>query len=129
MVSVPSPQVKLHDRATGTALLWVFILTLISLAMPRAAHAQVLYGSLTGNVTDQNSAVVAGAKVEAVNIGTGASQSAIADERGVYLFSNLQPGIYKVTITATSFKPVAQENVRIDVNTVRRFDASCKSAR
>lgn len=40
-------------------MLTIFIL---ALALPGAAGAQVLYGSLTGAVTDQTGAVVTGAK-------------------------------------------------------------------
>ena len=97
------------------------LLLLLALATPRGVDAQVLYGSLTGNVTDQSGAVVAGAKVEALNIATGVSTIIGADERGAYLFSSLQAGVYKVTITAQGFKALTQENVRIDANTTRRL--------
>ncbi len=46
------------------ALLGLFLL-------PLTASAQVLYGSLTGNVTDKTGAAVPNAKVEAVNAATG----------------------------------------------------------
>src|SRR5215510_12971216 len=104
-------------------LIPIALLTLLALAMPRGAGAQVLYGSLTGNVTDPTGAVVTGAKVEAQNIATGVSTVVNADERGAYLFSNLQVGVYKLTITAQNFKSLTQENVRIDANTTRRLDA------
>src|SRR5262245_15825887 len=99
------------------------LLLLLAIATPRGVNAQVLYGSLTGNVTDQSGAVVAGAKVEALNIGTGVSTSVVTDERGAYHFNNLQAGIYKVTVTSQTFKALAQDNVSIEVNKVRRLDA------
>ncbi|HEY9430358.1 MAG TPA: carboxypeptidase-like regulatory domain-containing protein, partial [Blastocatellia bacterium] len=99
------------------------LLLLVALATPRGVDAQVLYGSLTGNVTDPTGAAVAGAKVEALNIGTGVSTSIVTDERGAYIFSSLQAGLYKVTITSANFKALAQENVRIESNTIRRLDA------
>src|SRR5262245_61011139 len=99
------------------------LLLLLGVATPRGVDAQVLYGSLTGNVTDQTGAVVNGAKAEARNIATGVSTIISADERGSYLFSSLQAGVYKVTITAQGFKALTQENVRIDANTTRRLDA------
>jgi hypothetical protein len=104
-------------------LIQLALLTLLALATPRGVDAQVLYGSLTGNVTDPTGAVVAGAKVEALNIGTGVSTSIVTNERGAYLFNSLQAGLYKVTITSQTFKTLAQDNVRIEVNTVRRLDA------
>ena len=99
------------------------LLLLVALATPRGVDAQVLYGSLTGNVTDPTGAIVAGAKVEALNIGTGVSTSIVTDERGAYIFSSLQAGLYNVTITSANFKALAQENVRIESNTTRRLDA------
>jgi len=99
------------------------LLLLLAIATPRGVDAQVLYGSLTGNVTDQSGAVVAGARVEALNIGTGVSTGVVTDERGAYIFSSLQAGLYKVTITSANFKALAQENVRIEVNSIRRLDA------
>lgn len=78
-----------------------------------AARAQVLYGSLTGNVIDPSSAGIPNAKVEAVNGNTGATRSSMTDSAGVYLFSNLQPGPYKVTVTANGFQTTTEENVGV----------------
>jgi hypothetical protein len=96
--------------------------------MPRITAAQVLYGSLTGNITDQAGAVIQKAKVEALNIGTGISKITTTDDDGLYRFSDLQPGIYKVTIESVSFKTVTQENVRIDANAVRRLDVQLETS-
>src|SRR2546421_4984522 len=74
MSPTPSRQGRLHYPGTGIApLAWVFILALVSFA-PHAARAQVLYGSLTGNVTDQTGAAIAGARVEVLNPGTGVAK-------------------------------------------------------
>src|SRR5262249_50165578 len=79
--------------------------------------------SLTGNVTDPTGGIIAGAKVEALNIGTGVSTSVVTDERGVYVLSSLQAGVYKVTVTSANFKALAQDKVRIESNATRRIDA------
>jgi hypothetical protein len=92
------------------------------------APAQVLYGSLTGNVTDAADAAVPGAKVEVANTATGVTRQGTTDERGTYLFNDLQPGTYKVSITAASFRTVVQNSVPIDANTVRRIDARLQVA-
>src|SRR5689334_7408624 len=75
------------------------------------AHAQVLYGSLTGNVTDPSSAAIPGAKVEVLNAGTGIAKQVTTDNRGVFLYTDLQPGSYKITVSAPSFRTVVQENL------------------
>jgi len=102
---------------------FLMIAALILIVTSTLAMAQILYGSLTGNVIDQSGAVVSGAKVEALNVGTGIATNVTTDERGTYLFNNLQAGIYKVTITAPSFKVRVNGNVRVDANSVRRVDA------
>jgi len=98
------------------------LLLLLAIMTPRGVDAQVLYGSLTGTVTDPTGAVVAGAKVEALNTGTGISTSVVTNDKGIYTFNNLLPGLYKVTVTAQTFKALAQDNVRIDANSARRLD-------
>src|SRR5437667_6467510 len=91
-----------------------------------AAKAQVLYGVLTGNVTDPSSAAVPDAQVEALNTATGVSRQTTADSAGIYRFAELQPGIYKVTVSATNFGVLVAENVRVDANTTRRVDVQLR---
>jgi hypothetical protein len=99
------------------ALLWMF---------PGAVQAQILYGSLTGNVTDPSGAIVPAAKVQAVNVKTGVLREVTAKEGGAYLFTELLPGVYKVTFTAKGFAVATVENVQVDVNAVRRVDVQLK---
>jgi hypothetical protein len=90
--------------------------------------AQVLYGSLTGTVTDSSSAAVPNVKVEALNSGTGVSRTVVTDGAGTYAFNDLQPGPYRVTFTALSFRTVVQENVQILANNLRRADVQLQVA-
>src|SRR5687767_3828364 len=45
------------------------------------AAAQILYGSITGNVSDQTGAALASVTVEAANTGTGVVKTATTDDR------------------------------------------------
>ena len=90
--------------------------------------AQVLYGSLTGNVTDPSGAAVSGATVEALDIGKGVAQEAAADVNGIYRFVELLPGTYKVTISAPNFEMQVTLGVRVAANEVQRVDARLKIA-
>ena len=103
--------------------LMLLFAALAAFPMVSSLQAQTLYGSLTGNVTDSTGASVPNAKVEALNIGTGIAKQMMSDERGSYLFSDLQPGTYKVTISAPAFSSRVQEGVSILANTVVRADA------
>src|ERR1041384_4243600 len=112
----------LSALALRRSLVSAAFLVVFSSALP--LEAQVLYGSLTGNVTDATGSAVPTAKVEALNNATGVVRQVVTDERGVYLFSDLQPGQYKITISAPSFAVRNFEGVLIDANTLRRLDAA-----
>ena len=88
----------------------------------------MLYGSLTGSVTDPAGALVAGAKVQALNVDTGVAKESSTDEHGGYLFTDLQPGTYKVTITSASFGTFVQQGLRIEANSEKRADAQLQLA-
>src|SRR5438045_7211532 len=79
----------------------IAVVAMALLAVP--SSAQVLYGSLTGNVTDASGAAVPGVKVEVLNVATGSVKQGTSDDRGTYLFSDLQHGTYKVTVSAPAF--------------------------
>jgi len=91
-------------------------------------HAQVLYGSLTGNVTDPAGAAVPGVHVEAVNQGTNVKSETDTDVRGVYRFTNLQEGMYKITVTTKSFQTFVETNVQVQVSAIRRVDVQLQVA-
>ncbi len=92
------------------------------------SYAQILYGSLTGNVTDPGSAGVPAANVQATNVGTGVTRETKTDAAGVYTFNNLQSGTYKITLTAPGFKTLVADNIGIDANQVRRVDLGLQIA-
>ena len=102
----------------------LLLLVLTVLLVPAAAWAQVLYGSLVGNVTDPNGAAVSGAKIEVTNLATGSGSSVTTDDRGGYSLNDLQVGVYKVTISRASFKTTIREDIRIEANKTYRFDAA-----
>jgi hypothetical protein len=98
------------------------------LASQASLKAQVLYGSITGNVIDQSGLPMPSTKVEALNTGTGVAKEATTDAQGVFLFSDLQAGLYKVTISAPGFTAAVQTNVQLEANTQRRVDVSLRPA-
>lgn len=107
---------------------FLVVLLLLAAALPHPASAQVLYGSLTGNVTDQSGAAIPGAKVEVLNVNTNISKNTTTDDRGGYQFSDLQPGVYKLTITAGAFRASSIDDLRIEANNVRRLDAELQAS-
>ena len=89
-----------------------------------AANAQVLYGSITGVVTDASGGAVPGAQVTALNESTGVDRQSVTNERGVFVFNDLQRGSYSITINADGFQSVVHEGASVEANTVRRVDVT-----
>src|SRR3989442_12956924 len=58
--------------------------------------AQILYGSLIGNVKDSSEAPVAGARVTIRNKETGQSREAVTNDAGGYSFFDVASGTYDV---------------------------------
>jgi hypothetical protein len=78
-----------------------------------AAMGQVLKGSITGTAVDPNNAVIPGAAVKATNNNTGAVLKATTDSAGLFKFSLIPAGEYKVEITAPGFKTAVQNSVEV----------------
>jgi hypothetical protein len=83
-----------------------------------AAHAQVLYGSIVGTVTDPSNAAIAGAKVQATDMQKGITLEAVTNDAGFYRFSELLPGLWKVVVTSPGFNSAETDNIVLDANNV-----------
>src|SRR5271157_2984849 len=99
-------------RASGRALpvahrLAVFsILAVLASCVWLSAQNVVLTGALSGRVTDQSGAVVAGASVVVQNLDTGVKQSAETNHTGLYRFPVLMPGSYSIRASFKGFRDV-----------------------
>src|SRR5579864_4144433 len=72
------------------------------------AQTTVGSGSIQGTVTDPSGAVVSGAKVVVTNQGTGQSQTLTSNAAGAYSSGALDPGSYKVQVSAKGFSSVSE---------------------
>ncbi len=116
-------------RSSHQSLRWLIYasspLVLLFLAlMPQTGSAQVLYGSLTGRVTDLQGAVVPGATVAITHRETNQTRQAVTDASGGYDFATVAAGTYTVKISKSGFKSVTKENVAVTLNTITRADIS-----
>jgi len=96
----------------------------ISLFASSSTGAQVLYGSLTGVVTDSSGAVLPNATVKVTNVETAQEASLSANAVGSYTFSNLAPGTYDVAVQSPGFRTLTQRSLSITANTLRREDVT-----
>lgn len=91
-------------------------LALAVLLAPLAALGQSQTGSITGDVTDQDGAPIAGARV-VVRSPTqiGGDRSVTTDDNGHFVILNLTPGLFEVRASKTGLSPFRQENVRVSL--------------
>ncbi|HYE74966.1 MAG TPA: carboxypeptidase regulatory-like domain-containing protein, partial [Blastocatellia bacterium] len=97
---------------------WSIIL--LMLALPLLAQAQVLYGSITGNVTDASGDAVPGATVTVTNNQTNLSREVQTDNSGSFDVPTLQAGTYTIKVTASGFKTATKTDVVVTLNNVSR---------
>jgi hypothetical protein len=94
-----------------------------------SASAQVLYGSITGTVTDRSGAVIPNAAVTITNQGTGEVRTEKASAEGIYNFLDVLPGTYTLSVAQQgSFAGSAQKDVALIVNQQLRIDISLQPA-
>jgi carboxypeptidase family protein len=84
--------------------------------------AQTGTTGVTGQVTDQQGAIVVGAKVTLTAAGTDTGRVAETDENGHYQFLSLPPGAYRLTVEQTGFRTAVIERVDLLVSTTARLD-------
>ncbi len=81
-----------------------------------AAHAQVVYGSLTGTVTDTSGAAIAAAKVTAIHEATTTERKTQSGPDGTFLFSGLTPGAYTIVASQDGFTAFRRTGIVLSPN-------------
>lgn len=89
-----------------------------------AVAQSTVTGAIGGSVSNPNKEVVTGAAVTSRNAETNKEDSATTDDQGRFRITNLQPGIYTVTINAAGFGPFSQDQVVVEVGRVTEIDAA-----
>src|SRR5260370_30996471 len=96
-----------------------FVVFVLAIAATFPAAAQVLYGSLTGNVHDAAGALVPGASVKLRNLGTAQEFTEQTNGAGSYTLSNLSPGSYDLTIRDNRVRPLPQRHLPLTLHAIR----------
>src|SRR5258706_12507021 len=80
-----------------------------------ARGAQADTATLSGRVTDASGRVMVGADVTLANTATGTSNQMKTNEAGVYSFSALLPGPYRLAVRAAGFQQAVREGLVLHV--------------
>jgi Carboxypeptidase regulatory-like domain/TonB dependent receptor-like, beta-barrel len=103
----------------------VLFLALIALSTP--VLAQSTFGSFIGTVSDVSGAVVKGATVTLVDVGTSTQRKTITDESGSFSFLNVTAGSYRLTVEAPGFQKVEFRDLDLLARETKRVDATLKA--
>jgi hypothetical protein len=87
-----------------------------ALASPIAFAQTQTQGAITGTVEDSTGAAVPKASVVIHNDATNAEQTLTADDKGFFNAPLLQPGEYKVIVTAAGFGAYTQNHVIVQIS-------------
>src|SRR5688572_28968583 len=91
-------------RKDGRAMrLRVLALLMTGALMAGTAAAQTETGRVSGTVTDDQGGVLPGSTVTLKNVGAGTTRSTVTDTNGSFLFANVAPTTYEVTVELQGF--------------------------
>ncbi|MGA8621433.1 MAG: carboxypeptidase regulatory-like domain-containing protein [Candidatus Sulfotelmatobacter sp.] len=110
---------KTNSRQTA------FALTLFAILLATTLNAQNSRGTLRGTVQDATGARVPSARIVAQLAGSSVQREATTEDRGEFRFDDLEPGNYRINISAAGFAE-AQADVSVTVATGRDITVSLK---
>ncbi|HEX6184463.1 MAG TPA: carboxypeptidase regulatory-like domain-containing protein [Pyrinomonadaceae bacterium] len=105
-----------------------FILLLL-LALPFAharAQTQITTGTVQGTVLDEQGATIPGAAVEVKNVETNLTRTLTTDEAGRFVFLQLPPGRYTLSVSKQGFATIKQEEFALTVGQAANLDLRMK---
>ena len=86
------------------------------------AHAQAVYGSISGTITDPSGAALPGATVTITGLERQTTDTVVSQASGLYLKERLQPGTYEVKAEVSGFKAAVVSTVRVNVDSQSKVD-------
>ncbi len=89
----------------------LFLSILLSFSM--MVCAQTSSGTISGRVIDPSGAAVPAAEVRLVNQATNDTRVLTTTEGGDFVFAEIQPGIFTLTVKAAGFKQYGQKDLRL----------------
>ncbi len=118
---------RLSRSVISTRISSLCCLGILLLLCANGAWAQTsTAGTVAGQVTDEQNAAIVGAEVKVVENSTKSMQSAVTNEAGRYIFSQVPPGIYTISISKTGFSAYQVNSQTVDVGAVLTINAAMK---
>lgn len=99
---------------------------LVLFALTSAAAQSTAAGTVSGQVTDQTGAAIAGATVTLTDIATQTSRSTTSNAAGRYIFVNVSPGSYDIKIVKSGFAQAVIAGQNVQIGLVTNADVTMK---
>jgi len=96
----------------------VLIASVLVCIPSQSIFAQTPTGQINVTVTDSSGAVVPGVALKLSNENTGVEVNALTNDRGYYVFVQVQPGTYTLRAAMSGFKAAVVESFTVSVNQV-----------
>jgi hypothetical protein len=97
---------------------FVVLLVTLVLAFCVPSFGQTEAATLSGTITDPNGAIVRGAQVKLINVETGITATVPSNNSGLYVFSNVHPGQYRMVVDKAGFRQVVLTDLTLNVQDV-----------
>src|SRR5258708_30480519 len=102
------------------------VVALAILATLPVCFGQVQAGRIVGTVTDPNKAVVPNARVVITNTATNQAQVLTTNGAGDFVLTPVNPGVYRIEVTASGFGTAEINNVEVGVGQSTRADIALR---
>ena len=114
-------------RTGASTIITLLLLTvvgavLLSTVLSEPMHAQVLYGSVSGTVSDPSGAVIPNAQITVVNDTTGFTRTGTTDAAGYYRLLDIPAGTYTLSSSASGFQGFKQTGITVAIGQVNEQD-------
>jgi Carboxypeptidase regulatory-like domain/TonB dependent receptor len=109
------------DQVRRYALLGIAIA--LAVFAPLTSHAQAVYGSIFGTVTDNSGAIVPNATITVTDESKGTSVTTQSNSSGDYRVEHLIPDLYSVKIDASGFESFVATHIQVLADTSPKVDA------
>src|SRR4051794_13797044 len=104
---------------------WIAV---VAILLPTGLEAQILYGSLVGNITDPSGGAIVAAGVAVTDKATNLTRRTYTDAIGAYRFLDLPAGTYELRVEASGFATVTRTGLPVSINNITRADVRVELA-
>src|ERR1051325_3651704 len=105
----------MNSRTTKPIQVVVLLVSMLVSMLPATVWAQETRGTITGNVTDANQALVSGATVKVTNVAMGTTVTVKTNDAGHFGAPYLIPGTYQIVVENRGFRRYVRENVTLRI--------------